>query len=75
MFWYNPQVTGDWWEGLPLDHYFPNQTDAWLSTRSSWTNNDGLWAAIKAGILTGHQTHGFLDVGTFVFEALGQRWA
>ena len=22
MFWYDPSVTGAWWDGLALDHYF-----------------------------------------------------
>jgi hypothetical protein len=30
---------------------------------------------MKAGQLTGHQTHGDLDAGDFVLDALGQRWA
>lgn len=75
MFWYNPETTGDWWDDLALDNYFTNETDAWAAMRSSWTDSDGVYAAMKAGHLTGHQTHGFLDIGTFVYEALGQRWA
>jgi len=75
MFWYNPEVQGDWWDNLALDHYFTNNTDSWSAMRSSWTNTEGTYAAIKAGALTGHQTHGFLDIGTFNYEALGQRWA
>lgn len=43
--------------------------------RSSWTDSDGLYTAMKSGKLAGHQTHGNLDVGDFVFEAMGQRWA
>jgi hypothetical protein len=30
---------------------------------------------MKMGNVTGHQTHQNLDMGTFVFDALGQRWA
>ena len=75
MFWYNPETTGDWWENLELDQYFTNETDSWAAMRNSWTDTDGVYAAMKAGVLTGHQTHGFLDIGTFAFEALGQRWA
>jgi len=75
MFYYNPDTTGDWWYNLPIDHYFSNPNDAWASFRSSWTDTDGLYSAIKAGNLTGHQTHGDLDIGDFVIEAMGQRWA
>jgi hypothetical protein len=75
MFWYNPQVSGDWWDGLPLDRSFTDTNDTWVAMRNSWTDPNGLYAGIKAGKLVGHQTHGNLDVGDFVFEALGQRWA
>jgi len=43
--------------------------------RTSWTNNEGAYVAMKASKLTGHQTHGDLDCGDFVIDALGQRWA
>ena len=75
MLWYNPLVQGDWWYNLPLDHYFDNVTDAWASMRSSWTNPQGLYAAIKAGSPENKQTHSNLDAGDFVIDALGQRWA
>ncbi|GAA5987256.1 hypothetical protein JCM11641_003383 [Rhodosporidiobolus odoratus] len=75
MFYYDPQVSGQFWDGLPLDHWFSNTTDGWFSARSSWTDNDGMYIAMKAGELTGHQTHGDLDAGTFVLDAMGQRWA
>ena len=29
---------------------------------------------MKSGLLTGHQTHGNLDLGDFVIDALGTRW-
>ncbi|KAJ7155401.1 chondroitin AC/alginate lyase [Mycena crocata] len=66
MFWYNPQVSGAFWDGLALDHAFDNSTDQWMSMRSSWTDQNALY---------GHQTHNDLDVGDFVLDALGTRWA
>lgn len=75
VFWYNPEVSGGWWDGLPLDHYFSNSTDAWASMRSSWTDNNGVYVAMKAGENSGHQTHNDLDGGDFVLDAMGQRWA
>ncbi|TIB77966.1 hypothetical protein E3Q23_01019 [Wallemia mellicola] len=75
MLWYNPRVAGAWWNKIPLDRYFPAQASQWASFRSSWTDHNGLFAAIKAGNTEGHQTHGDLDVGDFVIDALGQRWA
>ncbi|KAJ7066603.1 chondroitin AC/alginate lyase [Mycena amicta] len=74
MFYYNPQITGAFWDGLPLDHAFDNSTDQWMSMRSSWTDQDALYVAIKAGTLVGHQTHNDLDVGDWVLDAMGTRW-
>lgn len=75
MFWYNPDVSGAFWDGMPLDHVFDNSTDQWASMRSSWTDEDALYVGVKAGTLTGHQTHNDLDCGDFVLDALGTRWA
>jgi hypothetical protein len=41
LLYYDPQVTGNFWDGLPLDRHFANVTDGWFSGRSSWTDNDG----------------------------------
>lgn len=64
MLFYNPQVSGEFWDGLALDHYFPSSNDSWVSMRSTWTNTNGNYVAMKSGALTGHQTHGDLDTGT-----------
>ncbi|KIM66348.1 hypothetical protein SCLCIDRAFT_1211588 [Scleroderma citrinum Foug A] len=74
MFWYDPTVTGAFWDGLALDHFFTNSTDQWASMRSSWTDESALYVAVKAGTLQGHQTHNDLDCGDFVMDALGSRW-
>ena len=75
MFWYDPTVAGAFWDGQPLDHYFDDDLDQWASIRSTWTDTHALYIAMKAGRLQGHQTHGDLDCGTFVLDALGTRWA
>jgi len=75
MFWYNPSVLGAFWDGLPLDRYFNNGSDQWASMRSTWTDENALFVGIKAGTDQGHQTHNDLDVGDFVLDALGTRWA
>jgi len=75
MFWYDPSVSGAWWADLPIDHYFNDSEDAWASMRTSWTDNTGVYVAMKAGKALGHQTHGDLDQGDFVLDAMGQRWA
>ncbi|KAG8951379.1 hypothetical protein FRC04_006150 [Tulasnella sp. 424] len=75
MFWYNPSFSGELWKELPLDHFFDAPQDSWASMRSSWTDNHGLYVAMKGGQLTGHSAEGDLDVGDFVIDALGERWA
>lgn len=75
MFWYNPSISGAFWNGADLDHFFDDELDQWASMRSSWTDNDALYVAIKAGRNQGHQTHNDLDVGDFVLDALSTRWA
>ncbi|KIO31339.1 hypothetical protein M407DRAFT_220470 [Tulasnella calospora MUT 4182] len=75
MFWYEPTVAGQFWSVLPLDHYFDDPRDSWASMRSSWTDGQGLFVAMKSGKLTGHSAKGDLDLGDFVIDALGERWA
>lgn len=75
MFWYEPSVAGAFWDGLPLDRFFDNDLDQWASMRSSWTDSDALYVAIKGGKNQGHENHNDLDVGDFVLDALGTRWA
>jgi hypothetical protein len=75
MFWYDPSVSGAYWDGQPLDFFFDDKLDQWAAMRSSWTDHQGLYVAIKAGSNQGHQTHNDLDVGDFVLDAMGTRWA
>ena len=75
MFWYNPAVEGAFWSGQPLDHFFDDPLVQWASMRGSWTDDNAIYLGIKAGRLTGLQAHNDLDVGDFVFDALGTRWA
>jgi hypothetical protein len=75
MFWYDPSISGAFWNGLPLDHDFSFNGDQWVSMRSTWTDVNALYVAMKASVLQGHQAHGDLDCGDFVLDALGTRWA
>lgn len=75
MFWYDATIKGAFWNGKALDHFFDNGLDQWSSMRSSWTDNNALYVAMKAGKNLGHQTHNDLDVGDFVLDAMGTRWA
>jgi hypothetical protein len=55
MFWYDTEVVGAWYKDFPLDKAFSDPRGAWVSTRSSWTEPNALFSAMKAGQLTGHQ--------------------
>lgn len=55
---------------LPLGKHF---RDAEVGIfRSAWNDRHALWVAFKAG--SNAVNHSHLDLGTFVLEALGQRW-
>ncbi len=41
--------------------------------QSSWTDPNALYVGVKAG--SPSVSHGHMDVGSFVFDALGERWA
>lgn len=75
MFWYDTSSKGGFFNGLALDRYFDNAQNSWVSMRSSWSNTAGTYVAMKSSNMTGHQTHGDLDAGDFVIDALGTRFA
>ncbi|KAL0578608.1 hypothetical protein V5O48_003399 [Marasmius crinis-equi] len=75
MFWYNPSISGAYWDNRELDAFFDNDLTQWAAMRSSWTDLNALFVAMKAGKNQGHETHNDLDVGDFVLDALGTRWA
>ncbi len=62
----NPQV-----EGLPLDKYFRYVEVATM--RTAWNDREAIFVAFKAG--DNKFNHSHLDIGTFVLDALGHRWA
>lgn len=55
---------------LPLDRHFRGA--GVVSFRSSWTDPNANFVAMKAG--RNGANHGHLDLGGFIFEALGHRW-
>lgn len=71
LFWYDPSISGAWWNGLAIDKVF----GGWVSMRSSWTDINALFIAMKAGKNTGRYAHNDLDCGDFVLDAMGVRWA
>ena len=57
--------------GLPLDKYWRNVEAVTL--RSDWTDPNAVFVGIQAG--TNRINHNHLDLGSFVLDALGRRWA
>lgn len=55
---------------LPLDSYFREVET--VSFRNGWTP-DSIFTAMKAG--DNNSPHGHLDIGTFMLDAIGVRWA
>ena len=70
-----------WGSGLGLSQLPPPQTPGWAGggknplalLRSSFTDPNALFVGLKAG--SPSVNHGHMDVGSFVFDADGQRWA
>ncbi len=71
LVWYKPQTDTKKSTILPLDKYFRDVEIA--SMRSAWDDPKGIYIGLKAG--SNEVGHGNLDLGTFVLDALGVRWA
>jgi len=71
LLWYDPADTNPKAAGLALDKYFRGAEVAVL--RSDWDNPQALFVGFKAGDNKANHSH--LDVGSFVFDAAGVRWA
>ncbi|MGL1886651.1 MAG: heparinase II/III family protein [Reichenbachiella sp.] len=67
---YTPNVQTPTELNLPLDRYYRGSEVVTL--RSSWEGTDGIFAALKAG--NNDVGHSHLDIGEFIFDALGERW-
>lgn len=70
MLWYEPD---NYIEGqtLELDQYFSGTEVA--TFRSKWEDPNTSFLGLKSG--NNVVSHGHYDLGSFVFEALGQQWA
>jgi hypothetical protein len=71
LLWNDPRGAGPASSRLPLDKYFHGAEVALL--RSEWENPQALFVGFKAGDNKANHSH--LDLGSFVFDALGARWA
>ncbi|HVM47256.1 MAG TPA: heparinase II/III family protein [Candidatus Acidoferrum sp.] len=71
LLWYDPAGTSPQAAHLPLDRYYRGAEVALM--RSSWDDPRGAFVGFKAGDSKANHSH--LDLGTFVFDAAGVRWA
>ncbi len=71
LLWYDPRNASPNKTGLPLDKYFRNAEI--VTFRSEWENPKAMFAGLKAGDNKANHSH--LDLGSFVLDALGIRWA
>lgn len=71
LLWHDPRGEGRMPDKLPLDKYFRHAEVVLL--RSAWEEPNALWVGFKAG--DNKVNHSHLDLGSFVFEALAERWA
>lgn len=71
LLWFQPTFQNPTSVQLATGAYFRNVEVATL--RSSWDDPNAMFIGFKAG--SNGQNHGHLDVGSFVLDALGQRWA
>ena len=71
LLWFDPRGDGPKAAQLPLDKYFRGVEVATL--RSAWEDPDAIFVGFKAGDNKANHSH--LDLGSFVLDALGKRWA
>ena len=70
--WYNPKGTDADFADTPLARMFTGKQDIAMM-RTAWNDPDAAFFAIKGGDNRANHTH--LDIGTFVYEVNGVRWA
>ncbi|MFM1651706.1 DUF4962 domain-containing protein [Brevibacillus sp. B_LB10_24] len=74
MVWYKPaDAAAQSVSRLPLDKRFSNPETEIVTMRSKWNDPNALFVGFHAG--DNYLNHADLDIGTFVLDALGVRWA
>ena len=80
LLWYDTRGSDPQTMGLQPDNYFrgPSGTTSFspadaVTLRSAWQDADATFIGFKTGEIGA--SHGHLDAGSFVFDALGKRWA
>ncbi|HEY7199674.1 MAG TPA: heparinase II/III family protein, partial [Candidatus Dormibacteraeota bacterium] len=71
LLWYDARGVPTDFAAVPLDARYQATQLAFF--RSAWNDKDALYVGFKGGDNTANHAH--LDLGTFVLDALGQRWA
>jgi hypothetical protein len=71
LLWFNSDGLDPATEGLPLDGVFPST--GVMTARSDWRDPVGLFVGFKGG--SNRTPHSHLDLGSFVVDAHGVRWA
>jgi hypothetical protein len=71
LLWFDSATTSPASAALPLDKYYRGAEVALM--RSNWESSRALFVGFKAGDNKANHSH--LDLGSFVFDAAGVRWA
>ncbi|MFB3825608.1 MAG: heparinase II/III family protein [Bryobacteraceae bacterium] len=71
--WYEPAQASPDQAKWPLHAYFRAAEVAML--RSSWDDPEAVFVGVKGGANRGGRGHAHLDLGSFVLDAGGMRWA
>jgi len=71
LIWFDPQGKGPAANDLPLDRHFKGVDAVFL--RSKWEDENAIFVGFKGG--DNRVNHSHLDLGSFVLDALGHRWA
>jgi len=71
LLWFDERGNDPTKEKLPLDKYF--RYVEVVTMRSAWNDRNAIFVGFKAG--DNKFNHSHLDIGTFVLDALGYRWA
>ncbi len=71
LIWFDPRGKEPKATSVPRSRLFTGVDVAFL--RSDWTDPQALFVGFKGG--NNRANHSHLDLGTFVLDALGQRWA
>ncbi|MBM3333409.1 heparinase II/III family protein [Candidatus Sumerlaeota bacterium] len=71
LIWFDPRGKGAVAENVPLNAYFRGVDVAFF--RSAWESEDAIFVGFKGGDNKANHSH--TDLGSFVLDALGHRWA